>query len=344
MNARPDNAHAVRLIAALAVFVSHQLFLTNGQLIPVSSFHDLGWGAVMVFFALSGYLVAGSWSRDPHVGRFLMRRCLRIWPGLTVVTLVLTFVVGPLMSTLPLTAYLTDAQTLRFLGHLVLIPTEVLPGVFDHNFMQKVDGPLWTLPIEFGWYVLLVIAGMTLMRVSRHAVIAIWLACAFWLFFVERVELPGVPRMFFFEFGLMFVGGVVLSVYRAWWCTRRWLVSALLVALAMGAQAASHEYLAIALLLPWVVVVVATASTFALRSVGQYGDLSYGIYIYGFPVQQIVLATNGGHAPAWVGGLIALPVTCVLAWLSWHWVERPALRFKPGQTRPTTGGKAYGHF
>jgi peptidoglycan/LPS O-acetylase OafA/YrhL len=329
MNAQPDNSHAVRLLAALAVFVSHQLFLTNGQLIPVSSFHDLGWGAVMVFFALSGYLVTGSWSRDPHVGRFLMRRCLRIWPGLTLVTLVLIFILGPLMTSLPLSAYFTDPQTLRFLGHLVLMPVEVLPGVFENNFMQKVDGPLWTLPMEFGWYVLLAIAGMTLLRVSRHMVVVIWLACAFWLFFVKRVELPDVPRMFFFEFGLMFVGGVVLSVYRAWWRTRRAVVSAGLVVLAVTAKYVGHEYLAIALLLPWTVVAVATASSIGLRDVGRYGDLSYGIYIFGFPIQQTVLATLGRQTSVLGGGLIALMVTLGFAWLSWRWIEAPALRFKP---------------
>ena len=333
MNTQPENCDAIRLIAALAVFISHQLFLTTGQLIPVSRFHDLGWGGVLVFFALSGYLVAGSWARDPHVGRFLMRRVLRIWPGLTLATLTLTFAVGPTMTSLPIAHYLTDPQTWRFLGHLVLMPSALLPGVFGGNPIAKVDGPLWTLPIECGWYVLLAVAGTTVMRASRHVAAAIWLMCAFWLFLVERVEAPAVPRVFFLEFGLLFVGGVVLSVYQAWWRERRWRVTAVLAAAALCADWTGHEYLAISLLLPWVVVSLATASTAGLRNAGRYGDLSYGIYIYGFPVQQIVIALLGIHAPVLVGGLVALPVTVGLAWLSWHGVERPALRLKPRSRR-----------
>jgi peptidoglycan/LPS O-acetylase OafA/YrhL len=328
MNTRHDNSDAVRLLAALAVFVSHQLFLTTGALIPVSSFHDLGWGGVLVFFALSGYLVAGSWERDPHIGRFLIRRVLRIWPGLTVVTLTLTFVVGPLFTSLPLTDYLSNPQTARFLGHLVLAPTNLLPSVFLGNPIQKVDGPLWTLPIECAWYGLLAVAGATVLRTWKHAMVLIWLGCAVWLFFVIDVEAPEAPRRFFLEFGLMFIGGAVLSQYRDVWAARRWQTTMVLTAVALIAKAAGHEYLAIAVLLPWAVVFIATASTLGLRDAGRYGDLSYGIYIYGFPLQQIVIAMLGNDTSVLLSGAIALPVTLILSWLSWHAVEKPMLRFK----------------
>ncbi|MDR5776816.1 MULTISPECIES: acyltransferase [unclassified Caballeronia] len=334
MNADHDNCDAVRLVAALAVFVSHQLFLMNGQLIPVTRYLDLGWGGVMVFFALSGYLVAGSWERDPHVVRFLMRRCLRIWPGLTVVTLMLTFVVDPLMTSWRVADYLRDLQTWRFLGHLVLMPTEVLPGVFDANPMQKVDGPLWTLPLECGWYVLLTVAGATVMRMSRHAVAVIWAACAFWLFIIEREEAPNVPRMFFFEFGLMFIGGTLLWVYRALYAARRLQFGILLGTLAVCAYEAGHAYLAFAVLLLWMVIAIATMSTVGLRHAGRYGDLSYGVYICGFPLQQIVLSFQGETASPVIGGLISLPLTLALAWLSWHGIESRMLRFKPTRPHP----------
>jgi peptidoglycan/LPS O-acetylase OafA/YrhL len=69
----------------------------------------------------------------------------------------------------------------------------------------------------------------------------------------------------------------------------------------------------------------------------RFGDLSYGLYIYGWPVEQAVMWLYGGHAAWWQVFLIAVPATAALAFLSWHLVERPILRLKPGGRAAAAG-------
>jgi peptidoglycan/LPS O-acetylase OafA/YrhL len=69
----------------------------------------------------------------------------------------------------------------------------------------------------------------------------------------------------------------------------------------------------------------------------RFGDLSYGLYIYGWPVEQAVIWLHGGHATWWQVFLTALPIAAALAFLSWHLVERPMLRLKPGGRRAAAG-------
>jgi Acyltransferase family len=104
---------------------------------------------------ISGYLVSESWLRDSRLPAFLMRRSLRIFPGLTVIVLLSVLVLGPLMSDLPLRAYFGDRQSISYLWNVVLYPVYVLPGVFvDNPYPLAVNGSLWSLPVEFAMYLL----------------------------------------------------------------------------------------------------------------------------------------------------------------------------------------------
>ncbi len=87
VEATPNNFDGIRLLAALAVLVSHQ-FAVSGLPEPVfGSFISLGSSGVVVFFVISGYLVTRSWLNDPSLLRFAARRLLRIWPGLAAMPL-----------------------------------------------------------------------------------------------------------------------------------------------------------------------------------------------------------------------------------------------------------------
>src|SRR5919202_5926078 len=155
MVARRDNFGVLRLTAATAVLVSHAFRLT-GSTEPVAAItgETLGDVAVAVFFAVSGFLVAGSWCRDPRLGRFLARRAKRIWPGLAVAVLFTVYVVGPIFTRLPLKEYLDSGGTHAFLGWLVMVPSHRLPGVFTSNPLGLANASLWTLPVEFKAYLL----------------------------------------------------------------------------------------------------------------------------------------------------------------------------------------------
>src|SRR5689334_3389618 len=113
-----DNAFDVlRLFAALTVIFGHAFRLT-GEIGPSFAGTGVATTGVKVFFVISGYLVAQSWMRDPNPARFLRRRLLRIMPGLVAVVALTAFVLGPLVTRLPLPAYFADARTLLYLANI----------------------------------------------------------------------------------------------------------------------------------------------------------------------------------------------------------------------------------
>lgn len=325
---RLDNFDALRLAAALAVFCSHQYKLTGLPDPAFSTYHGIGWAGVMVFFAISGYLVVQSWERDPHPWRFLARRALRIWPGLVCATLLAVFVLGPALTSLPLAQYFAASDTWRFVGHIALVISKTLPGVFAGNPMEKVNGPLWTIPVEVGWYVVLAALGMAGALRRRWALPAVLLACAGYVFGIYGAEDEAVPRFFAFEFGLFFLAGACLHQWRDLWQARPVRAGIAVGALAVLAYALGHEYIAIVIALPYAVVAFGSASTPVLRHAGRHGDWSYGLYIYSFPVQQTVVWCSGNTLGLLEGGVIAPAISLLLAAASWRWVERPALGLK----------------
>src|SRR5207249_10761658 len=122
-----DGFAILRIIAALMVILAHSFPVGAGLPDPTWQRNNFiisfGSAAVCIFFVISGYLVSNSWIRDPNPIRFTVRRVARIWPGLLVMLLLTTFVVGSAVSTLPLSGYLTDPGTWRYLlGSTVLLP------------------------------------------------------------------------------------------------------------------------------------------------------------------------------------------------------------------------------
>lgn len=328
MNRHANNFDCIRLLAALAVFISHQAKLAGHGSIEVSNYHDLGKTGVLVFFSISGYLVAQSWERDPRPWPFLARRFLRIWPALACVVLLTVFVLGPATTSLPLRDYFAAPQTFGYLGHLLLIIQERLPGVFSGHAIERVNGPLWTIPIEAGWYAVLALLGVLGMLRYRCTMPLILLACGVYVFGIYGTENQETAPFWELEFGLFFLYGASMHYMRSWWQPRPRLAALALLALAAASLALGHEYIAIVIALPYCVIAVACASTPFVRDAGRWGDFSYGIYIYSFPIQQAVMAA-GGNALGLAGSTaVALPATVLLAWLSWRFVEEPALGLK----------------
>lgn len=143
---RSNNFDAIRLVAALLVIVSHQMFFA-GRAEPFIEGRTLGTIAVLAFLLISGYLVAESWYRDPHLVRFLLRRFLRIWPALAVATFVIGLA-GLALTTLSVRQYFGDAWW-RFVGNNLRLRTVYeLPGVFAESpalAMRAVNGSWWSI-------------------------------------------------------------------------------------------------------------------------------------------------------------------------------------------------------
>ncbi|AJK49984.1 acyltransferase family protein [Burkholderia plantarii] len=332
--ARPrDNFDAIRLAAALTVLYGHAFPLTGGTLPPMFG-NEVASLAVKVFFVISGYLVIESWRRDPSPGRYLQRRMLRIFPGLAVNVLSCAFVLGPLVSTLPLGDYLRSPLLPRYLENILLRPASLLPGVFHAlPYPDAVNGSLWTLPVEFGMYLatpLLVLRGGGQPTRILAGCLALC-AASLYLLRIEQLDLAGHGRAILdaFDVAPYFLLGAAWRIV----APRSLLkpqVAMLLLPVPMLVPGGGFAYeLGLLLILPYATLSLALARPAALGWAGRLGDFSYGIYIYAFPVQQAVALGFHTDRDPLLNAALSMPPTLLLAALSWHGVEKRFLRLKP---------------
>jgi peptidoglycan/LPS O-acetylase OafA/YrhL len=320
----------LRLLAAWMVLFSHQFALLG---LPEPSFLGLntfGGAGVAVFFFLSGSLVWSSWRRDPHWGRYLARRALRIFPALWLVVLLSVLVLGPLLTTWALPDYFSARETGRYWLNALLSIKYNLPGVFEGNFLKAVNGSLWTLPAEFLSYLLVAIWGWARWRGWSWRValgVLLMVALSTWFWGKHGVFKPELEVM------ALFWWGVVYGEYR--WATQQkerwpWLVWAILfVALLLFAGTTDRGLERAGLML------LAAGSVHVAMQVSwggvllrRLGDVSYGVYIYAFPVQQTLVYLLP-HASFMVHLCLSTLITMGLAYASWHGIEKVALRWKP---------------
>ena len=165
----------IRLVSALAVLFGHSYSIYYGvpEVLLLNGSITLGSLAVNVFFAVSGFLICQSWERDPNPFRFTVRRSLRILPGLVIMSLFTTFVIGLLATRLQTTEYLMHSRTWSYLVSNITMICGVIspPGVFESKpYIKAANGSLWTLRYEVMMYAMLVIFGLT--RHLRMACVA----------------------------------------------------------------------------------------------------------------------------------------------------------------------------
>lgn len=331
LDGKRNNLDFIRFAAAAGVILSHAFPLGEGTGVrePLEDFTrgqvTLGRLCVAVFLVISGVLITQSHERTPSLARYTWARVLRIFPGLAVVLLASAFLLGPALTELPLSAYLGSPETyLYVLRNLTLYsPQWELPGVFTGNvYPTAVNGSLWTLKYEVGFYLL--VAGLGAAGLLRR-----WVALAGWVAAAVVPFVPYVgPRLSFWpELYLYFGGGLALYLLRERVRMSPWVALGCVVGLVVTARLGVGFRYAVGCCGAYLVLYLAFLPS-RLAGFARYGDFSYGVYIYAFPVQQLVTALLGGRTVWWVNAALSLPVVVALAALSWHGVERPALRLK----------------
>ena len=337
---RDDNRFDIlRLFAAWLVLFSHCYPLSGrGGVEPMASalgIDTLGGVGVSIFFVLSGYLVTLSMERSPNLFEFARRRALRIYPGLIAICLLCVLVLGPLMTTWPLAAYWQHALTWTYLqtasAWVIHYP---LPGVFYTNPQPiTVNGALWSLPYEITCYGVLALASLLPGSLRVKTVL---LGVGLVALLLVRPASPqlGVFDLFLgldyfhVKLGLLFALGAVFACWRTHIRPMLWPALVLLVAAPILPKASSWQLLAYLLGVGTLTLWLALYARWLPRVPTRLGDWSYGAYLYGFPVQQ-VLAHYKLHEASFAGYVLASTViTFALAGLSWHLVEKQALRWK----------------
>jgi len=316
---KKNNFDGLRMLGATLVLVSHEYPLSAREEPRIIGVITVGKLGLMLFFSISGYLIARSWIRDPSLQRFAARRFLRIWPALAAFVVVSSFVLAGA------TGEVTTA--VRMLGNL--LPWRILDArAFHSNPIHFTNGSLWSIPLEIACYAafaaVAVLAGAALRFVLGFTVL---LAATYGLLFGVAIQIGRIPSgpLYLPLLASFFFAGASLAVWRL---TKTAVgVAFVLAALCLGML--NNATLALILVVPITTVLVGNESWWLIRDAGKYGDLSYGCYLWAWPMQQVTIAYLGAETHVVVLLAVSAASALVIAFASWHLIELPALRMKP---------------
>lgn len=322
---RRNSLNFLRLVLATAVIVSHARPLGGFGRDPEIANQALGTWAVMGFFAISGYLIASSRAHTDLVG-FFVRRVLRIYPGFLVCIVLVAFAFAPLSTVWGHGSYSLSSGA-DYVMHNGLLKVEQ-PGIAhtlsNVPYANAWDGSLWTLFYEFSCYVVVGLLLSVAMRYWRTLVVIAFVVFAVSGQYSVHHSLPSVAANFFALAPPFFAGALVYLFgdhIPFDWRLGAASIVALPVATqfhlmpTVGAVAAGYAYLFLGIVLPF-------------HAIGRRNDISYGVYIYAFPVQQtLVLLHFNRHGWA-LYALVSIAATVPFAMASWFVIERNAMSLK----------------
>lgn len=325
------NLGFVRFVAAFLVIYAHSFPLSVGyarlDLLMRTTGGAMSFGsfAVHIFFICSGLLVARSLEKDGDIMGFAKKRVIRIFPALWFVVFLTAFVIGPIFTTLPAKEYFLSGQTWKYLGTLFLLPEQGLPGLFETNvYYGVVNGSLWTLRIEIVCYVFLAFChrlGLTREKYLKWFYPLLLLGLIVCLF----TEYPLVSLLKkYYVLLFSFYNGMCFWVYR-----RKIRVSYSLAVLMMGlfliTVLLQYPDLGMCLFFAYAFVVLVFTLPQCPRGLARLGDLSYGIYLCAFPLQQCVVACFGGGTMSQeVNFVVSSAVAVCVGWLVYEIGEKRA--------------------
>jgi peptidoglycan/LPS O-acetylase OafA/YrhL len=340
---RADNFLPLRHLAAVLVLYGHSyaLAFNPGKHADVIAHAMPGFYAgslaVHLFFAISGYLVTLSVLRTPGVLRYARNRALRVYPAYLACLLFCVLVLGPGFTTLGLGDYFASAETWNHVRQNLLPITFAwtLPGVFESNPVPRtVNGTLWSLGLEVRWYFYLgVLAALTVVR--RRWLFSL-VACAVialgvWEWGVGKPDALGYRAL-----SQTFLLGALVAQWRSHIVVSHWIMLALAAVAAITHSGSTFGGFAMIALIYFVIWVA-----YALPPLPwpRKLDASYGLFLYGFPVQQMLMALFPTLSPP---ALLASALACsgALALGSWYAIELPAMRWKHGASGGAAAGPA----
>lgn len=353
---RDNNLDLLRLIGALLVIYAHAFPIARlpDRKPPFYQGH-YGTLGVAIFLVISGFLITQSYLCSPSPLQFAWARILRIYPALIAVTLLLTFVAGPLLSTLSAAEYFAHPWTWSYpRGALSLYEVTrftVLPGVFMSNPIVQTNGPLWTLQYEWTFYFVLLALGVTGRLERPGAMTALLLAAVGLTYFGVGVGRTWywTPVEWVFVYFSYFGIGAVAYLHRARIPMSGWLLVVAIAVMAAGAFRGGLSDSALVVPLAYCVLFVGLHPRLTLSAVTRSGDYSYGLYLWGWPVAQSVYQLTGPETSVWRQLAASVCIAYALAIASWHLIEKRALsrKLRPptpvGATdQPRTRGAASG--
>jgi peptidoglycan/LPS O-acetylase OafA/YrhL len=333
-----NNFDLLRILFAWFVIVSHSYVLNgSGASDPLGQLTDnyliLSFIGVKGFFVISGYLILQSLTRSKSILDYLAKRILRIFPGLIVVLIVTIGVLYFIYPTTNVPYLLNPVIYNYFWSNLKLFdPTFYIPGVFDQLPSRAINGSLWTIEFEFLFYIFLLL----LFPIQKNIKALKWILLGMMVVLtVGNIYFPAtllsikkpIPLEIVFDLGIYFITGSFLACIN-WnnWAPSRYLFwGSILLLLLMIVFKIDRAWLFTCL--PFIILYIGQKQSKAASWIHQkLGDPSYGIYLYAFPLQQLIVYYC--KPSSFELFLYASIGAFALGILSWKFVEKKALMLK----------------
>ncbi|KVE34291.1 hypothetical protein WS68_09880 [Burkholderia sp. TSV86] len=309
-----------------------------GRTEPILKYTGLEYSgslAVYTFFLLSGVLVSASFDRQQSVARFIILRLVRIYPALIVCSFLTAYLIYPIVSHVGFMQAITASDTWRYFSTnaLQLFSAQgTLPGLFEAAPLKSaVNASLWTLSMELKCYMLVLVAGVIgCFKSKLRLIVFCTLTLTAFAYLVANgasspffSSLTNKPTGYSFYAPPFFVLGMLLYTFRDY-IRLSWPITIAMIFGYLVTRTSSYSvplfYVAFVYILLWISI------TRILHYLAPRNDYSYGIYLWAFPIQQIIASQNP-ELDNFFSLMISIPATLLLAIASWYLIEKPAIAF-----------------
>ena len=326
---RNNHFNLMRMLFASMVIWSHVPEIADGNRYrePLTMlFHNLSFGefAVNCFFLLSGFLIVQSWHFKPDAILFLEKRLLRIYPGFIVASLICGLLIAPLAGN---PQYFDQLNILHFVASTITLGMPAIPTVFPGTHYADINDSMWTIRYEFACYLLVLLIGLLsktgfrlAWAVATLVIVVLNVSHEFFHWLPSHNIILRLPVLFsvgglFFLYPTLRKPGVLKSVLA-------------IIVFVAGLYSPQWVTLTFALAGGYLLFWLATRPSSTLLQYNRLPDISYGVYLYAWPLNKLIMQfhlTNSLFATA----VLVLLTSIVAGLLSWYLVEKPALSHKP---------------
>ncbi|MGH3637475.1 MAG: acyltransferase family protein [Mycobacterium sp.] len=314
-----------RLVLAIGVVFWHSWPLTGREISYAPAVRLLSDMFADGFFVISGFLITAAWMRRPYLKEYWASRVLRIFPGLWVCLLVIAFVIAPVAAKIQGTSVTLSSEIGYAVNNALLnvaymgidgTPTNVpYPGVWNAS--------IWTLFFVLLCDVMVSVLGFVGLLKRRWTIPTLFVLAVCWSAYVSYTPPSYSMAQMLARFAVVFLAGAMFYQYQDK-VPARWSLVALSVAIVVASGFTQNYRLVAALPLAYAIIV----SGALIRKARLRHDFSYGVYIYAFPIQQLLATFGLASLNPFVFFVVATAATIPVAAVSWFVVEKRATALK----------------